>query len=407
MDKGIVDFYQSDIIMQRSKKIINDILFAADNVLYKHFVKIGLPYQIYMERWLKCLFNREFDIYDCLILLDVILANQLIDECTNTDKSNIFSSIKNLHKSKTPKKSTSIYEIPRFNYMDYICVGMLVNAREELLVRSNDEILAYCLSYPHFNDIFDLVKLAEDQKRIYHDQKHKKPIRVLKDNYKTSNSVVVGPNKVGKENLGKLIPDEELNDDFAPSHGKNKSINTSLLNFLNTTSEIKKAKIKNSISEINGVNMKGMLPKSSANEALNSKRKSSGYASTTDNDNENNKENNEDYVINKKPTRFIPVRKDSKLSNAKNDEGIFMKPTIAKSFVGINSRTKKKEIKINLNSGLGKKVPDDVPKIDCETCCKALKIIDEIYNEYKSRMLKEEQNAFEDAMSHLKSHIKV
>ena len=46
----------------RCSLIINEKLKNLDYELYSHFNKIGLNCTIFLQRWLKCIFNREFEI---------------------------------------------------------------------------------------------------------------------------------------------------------------------------------------------------------------------------------------------------------------------------------------------------------------------------------------------------------
>ena len=59
--------------------IIKEKLKVIDEELYSHFIKIDLNCAIFLQRWLKCIFNREFHPRDVIILWDAIISTDLND----------------------------------------------------------------------------------------------------------------------------------------------------------------------------------------------------------------------------------------------------------------------------------------------------------------------------------------
>ena len=118
--------------------------------LYNHFQIIDLKCGIFLERWFKCVFCREFPSDQCLIIWDAIISNNFIEEITKEKRD---------------------YD---FGFIDYICIAMIENERELLLLKEEDECLSLLLHYPEKKEIFEIVKLAEDKKVIYGDLLKKK-----------------------------------------------------------------------------------------------------------------------------------------------------------------------------------------------------------------------------------------
>ena len=99
--------------------------------LYQHFMEIGLSAEVILQRWLKCIFSREFTPEDCIYIWDNIIANE--------------------------------FNIPSKNleYIDYFCVAMFDYVSENLLTHDQNECFICLFKYPPFQTIDILVNLAE------------------------------------------------------------------------------------------------------------------------------------------------------------------------------------------------------------------------------------------------------
>ncbi len=157
MEKSITDFYNNEKRIERCKYIIEKELSVIDKELYAHITKIDLSYIIFMERWLKCIFNREFSVENCLILWDVIIANNIIDYFNQTKR---------------------LYDMM---FIDFICIGIFEYFKTEILLKDFDECLILLNKFPYVPKIFDLIRLAEDKKQIYYDIINKKEKSKLND----------------------------------------------------------------------------------------------------------------------------------------------------------------------------------------------------------------------------------
>lgn len=100
-------------LVAKSSRIIEDLLAQIDPALSQHLVSIGLAPQIFLIRWLRLLFGREFAFYDLLSIWDVIFADE-----------------------------------QSLELVDYICVVMLLRIRWKLLASDHNEALSLVLRYP-------------------------------------------------------------------------------------------------------------------------------------------------------------------------------------------------------------------------------------------------------------------
>ena len=87
----------------RCTMIIKEKLKAIDSELYQHFQRIGLNCGIFLQRWLKCMFDREFELKDIFTIWDAIFA--------------------------TPDSKSGYGLI----FIDYISIAMILRIRNQLL----------------------------------------------------------------------------------------------------------------------------------------------------------------------------------------------------------------------------------------------------------------------------------
>ena len=111
----------------RCTLIIKEKLKSIDPELYQHFKKIGLNCGIFLQRWLKCMFDREFDLKDIFIIWDSIFATP--------DVQNGYGLV----------------------FLDYIAISMILRIRKKLLESDQNECFATLFKYPNIENISELV----------------------------------------------------------------------------------------------------------------------------------------------------------------------------------------------------------------------------------------------------------
>ena len=138
MDLGVTKFFEIDdskkdsvtYLQQRCNEIIDDKLKDYDSRLYNHFKSIELDVSIVLQRYLKCLFNREFHPKDVEVLWDLILAD-----------------------AKKENKTGLII-------VDYIAVGMFSFIKNDLLRKDQNECFQRLFKYPPIESPKTLVELC-------------------------------------------------------------------------------------------------------------------------------------------------------------------------------------------------------------------------------------------------------
>ena len=164
-------------LLIRCSLIIKEKLKMIDPLLYQHFINIELNTGIVLQRWLKCIFCREYELNEIFTLWDAILPNE--------DDNN--------------------YPLI---FIDFIAIAMIINIRNELFEGGQTECFSYLFKYPHQDNIIQIIKISE---RI------KNSIDLINKNKNVSiNEIITGEkdeeiqDKNPKSIIKKLISDENL-----------------------------------------------------------------------------------------------------------------------------------------------------------------------------------------------------
>ena len=115
----------------RCTMIIKEKLKILDKELYDHFNKIGLDCTIFLQRWLKCVFNREFELKEVLIIWDGVFSTPDI------------------------KKGYNLIKI------DLIALSMILRIRNFLLLCDQNQCFMILLQYPRVDSILELIIFSD------------------------------------------------------------------------------------------------------------------------------------------------------------------------------------------------------------------------------------------------------
>lgn len=142
MKAGVNKFYEdvddkkktgqvTTYLVKRCHNIAEKKIKLQNSRLYYHFSNIGLDSGIILQRWIKCLFTREFHPQDCSIIWDAILANEVIEPSGE------------------------------LLYIDYFSVAMMDFISDELLNKDQSECFKRLFSYPPLESMETLLSLTE------------------------------------------------------------------------------------------------------------------------------------------------------------------------------------------------------------------------------------------------------
>ena len=121
-------------VYRRGSLLIKEKLKSLDNELYSHFKTIDLNCEAFLQRYLRCIFCREFNLNDVYIIWDIIF----------------YDYYKNRNKEK--------YD---FIYMEYIAIAMIIKIRDLLKDGDQSECFSMLFKYPEIKDIMEIIKLSK------------------------------------------------------------------------------------------------------------------------------------------------------------------------------------------------------------------------------------------------------
>jgi len=121
-------------VYRRCSLLIKEKLKSLDNDLYSHFKRIDLNCGVFLQRWLRCIFCREFKLDDVYLIWDFVFHNDYVNE--NTQRYS-------------------------FIFMEYICIAMIFKIRDTLKDADQNECFSTLFKYPEVSDIMELIKLSQ------------------------------------------------------------------------------------------------------------------------------------------------------------------------------------------------------------------------------------------------------
>ena len=117
-------------LVKRCENISEKKLKLQNSRLYYHFVNIGIEPGVILQRWIKCLFTREFHPQDCGVIWDAILANEIMEPSGD------------------------------LSYVDYFSIAMFDFISDELLRKDQSECFKRLFQYPPLESMTTLISLT-------------------------------------------------------------------------------------------------------------------------------------------------------------------------------------------------------------------------------------------------------
>lgn len=121
---------QIDIVYKRALDIYHNKLRNYDQELFSNLIKHNIDPTTFMIRWLRCLFCREFSYKVSIQLWDIIF----LEEFFQSDN--------------------------KFQFVDYLCLAMYENIRDDLLSKNEEDILKLLFRYPQIDTPKNIIKNA-------------------------------------------------------------------------------------------------------------------------------------------------------------------------------------------------------------------------------------------------------
>ena len=149
MYKDDIEEEKSNFISRRCFLLINEKLKKIDEELFLYLKKIDINCGAFLQKWLRCILCREFDLNQVFILWDVILVQDFLNE-------------------KNQKYS--------LDFMDSICLAMIIRLRKYILQRDQNDCFSLLFKYPKIDNIKNIIILAYNIHQILIQKKNGKNI---------------------------------------------------------------------------------------------------------------------------------------------------------------------------------------------------------------------------------------
>ena len=242
MKLGVNKFYENkekneNYLTKRCDNIFEKIK-KQNNKLYFHFINNKLDLGLILQRWIKCLFTREFHPKDSSIILNIIIANEV-----NNPSGELI-------------------------YIDNFCVAMVDFISDELLKKDQNECFKRLFKYPPLESIDTLLTLAQ---KIESNKTDNKINNNHNENKVTKSKQSSMANFLYSAKNNNTVNNTKNN---SSSNNKNKTNNTKILMFGGDYSSNKKNEATNNNNKTNNqqtiqkkIPMFGNINKSSQNNS--------------------------------------------------------------------------------------------------------------------------------------------
>ena len=144
------DLYQEDnktYLIYKCHDIIYNKLKIVDEQLFNFFQQIGIDIEIILQRWIKCIFSREFSIQNVIIIWDYYFIQ--LNQNFNTQ------------------------------FFDFFCIAMLVNVKDKIFGGNQSECFQILFKYPQIENIFNLIQIESNLEKEYKKrEKNEKKINI-------------------------------------------------------------------------------------------------------------------------------------------------------------------------------------------------------------------------------------
>ena len=205
-------------LIQRCDDIIKKKLKYIDGELYNHFVVIDLNCSIFLQKWLKCLFNREFKINETILLWDciVLIGNDL-------------------------------------EFIDFITVSILISMRKDLLKQNQDDCFQTIFNFDKNNqiNILKFIGHSNELKDVFNNKISKKTNQTENKQSIFSNLFSSSTSNNNTSNNSRIFSSESSNSFKTPSSNlfsQNQNINNKLNETNNQLNNQGKSYLSNAMS---------------------------------------------------------------------------------------------------------------------------------------------------------------
>lgn len=148
---------QRSAIVERCSHIFENVVQRFDSQIYHYLQNHEIEPQLFLLRWIRLLFTREFHIDDTIKLWDYLIADGVLYGINNSN-SEAMGILKSC--THTDSKKAAHISSQALPLVDYICCAMLSFDRCNLLQMESHQCLKRLLKYPPVESVESLISLA-------------------------------------------------------------------------------------------------------------------------------------------------------------------------------------------------------------------------------------------------------
>ncbi|CXI97682.1 GTPase-activating protein, putative [Plasmodium berghei] len=226
------------VLLQKCTYIFHKLLKNLDKQLYNHLISLSIEPQIFLLRWVRLFYCREFPIDDTIILWDIFFSDCYAKNWKNGFEFDFKGDI-----IEIAHMTSEVFPL-----IDYFSISMVLFIKTFLLENDENSCLKRLFKYPPVENIRILIDLSiklrqkyEKKEKIIKKEEFQNPNNIFNNNFGSNN---IGSNQIGGNNY--ITNTGSINNISPLSSNRNSNTNNNLSTF-----KIKTDINKNNINNIN------------------------------------------------------------------------------------------------------------------------------------------------------------
>ena len=150
----IEDLYKSgeSDLLKRIKKIF--YIYLKTDKKYFNFLYGNLEPNLFLLRWLLCMLNREISLKNVMWVWDCIFFYEFVEFTIEKKNVNL------VFMNKGENQDKDEIHISRLNFLDYICLSMILDLKRDIINSDSSIILSKFLKFPNEKNMKSIMKEA-------------------------------------------------------------------------------------------------------------------------------------------------------------------------------------------------------------------------------------------------------
>ena len=151
---AIEDLYKSEEsdLLKRIKKIF--YIYLKKDKKYFDFLYGNVEPNLFLLRWLLCMLNREISLKNVMWVWDCIFFYEFVEFTIEKKNVNL------VFMNKGENQDKDEIHISRLNFLDYICLSMILDLKRDIINSDSSIILSKFLKFPNEKNMKSIMKEA-------------------------------------------------------------------------------------------------------------------------------------------------------------------------------------------------------------------------------------------------------